>query len=324
MGRATAPATSDYVEQFRQRIWHEYYPGTVEPAGCWGLRFDVENGLRTPFPINKMRAMATFSYVRSAEHIRASHADIAIIWFVRRGRLTVSSGNRACIVEPGQLTITRSNRPLRVQASPAGDSVYEDIHILIPSHVLQSHLPGGIPTLASNSFLEGNLRVAEQILDVLHGQRDRVDAAVAQMLSDCFLRALGRQLTVEHGSFDKRKTAAEHHYDNIVGCIDMHMANCDISVSFVADHVKISPRQLCYILAGKGTSFAKLLWGKRLERASEFLRKPEMGHYSVSEIAYLVGYKSAGHFSRMFKNRYGAAPTQMRRHMQDQPTLAHA
>jgi len=44
----------------------------------------------------------------------------------------------------------------------------------------------------------------------------------------------------------------------------------------------------------------------RLERAAELLEDEEL---NVSEIAYKTGFSSPSHFSRVFKKKYGKAPS---------------
>jgi AraC family transcriptional regulator, positive regulator of tynA and feaB len=46
--------------------------------------------------------------------------------------------------------------------------------------------------------------------------------------------------------------------------------------------------------------------------AEAWLKDPAMQHHLVCEIAYLVGFKSSAHFSRMFKTRFGVAPREYR------------
>ena len=76
----------------------------------------------------------------------------------------------------------------------------------------------------------------------------------------------------------------------------------------------ISPRYLCYILKKSELSFSNLLWERRMNTAYDWLKDGKMQHYSISEIAYLVGFKSSAHFSRMFKLRFSVAPREFRHH----------
>ena len=47
----------------------------------------------------------------------------------------------------------------------------------------------------------------------------------------------------------------------------------------------------------------------RLDKSRELLRDPSL---NISEIAYDVGFKSPGFYTRMFREAYGETPTQYR------------
>jgi len=51
---------------------------------------------------------------------------------------------------------------------------------------------------------------------------------------------------------------------------------------------------------------------RRLGTAHDWLREEKMRGQAISEIAYLVGFKSSAHFSRMFKARYSLGPREYR------------
>jgi transcriptional regulator GlxA family with amidase domain len=59
-----------------------------------------------------------------------------------------------------------------------------------------------------------------------------------------------------------------------------------------------------------GCAFNQLLQRERLERGRSLLATSTR---SVAEIAELVGYASAQHFSRAFRSAYGEAPGRWRR-----------
>ncbi len=53
----------------------------------------------------------------------------------------------------------------------------------------------------------------------------------------------------------------------------------------------------------------ELLWERRLNKAEYLLRNSD---YTVSEIAYQVGFKDASHFTRKYKDHFGIAPSTAR------------
>ncbi|WP_421527179.1 helix-turn-helix domain-containing protein [Pseudomonas brenneri] len=64
---------------------------------------------------------------------------------------------------------------------------------------------------------------------------------------------------------------------------------------------------------GQWHLISELLWSKRLEKSREWLLILDKKHYGISEIALLTGFKSAAHFTRMFRESYGLAPSEFRR-----------
>ena len=63
------------------------------------------------------------------------------------------------------------------------------------------------------------------------------------------------------------------------------------------------------LLNSHGTSFTQLVWGKRMEKAKEWLSRSRPSEISVGEVAFGLGFKSAAHFSRRFKRIYGYNPS---------------
>jgi AraC-like DNA-binding protein len=92
----------------------------------------------------------------------------------------------------------------------------------------------------------------------------------------------------------------------------LHLSNPNLSASIVAQACGISPRYLCHLLRLKGTCFSSLLWEERLKKAREWLRAPDTRHYTIGEIAYMNGFKTASHFSRLFRDYSGCSPRQFR------------
>lgn len=78
----------------------------------------------------------------------------------------------------------------------------------------------------------------------------------------------------------------------------------------VARAVGLSARTLHRRLAQAGTSFEKLLDETRRELGAEYVRRAD---YSVSEIAYLLGFAETSSFNRAFRRWTGKSPSEFRR-----------
>jgi AraC-like DNA-binding protein len=74
----------------------------------------------------------------------------------------------------------------------------------------------------------------------------------------------------------------------------------------------VSPRYVCHVLRTRDTSFSELLWTQRLQKSRDWLVCEPFQRYPIHKIASMAGFKSAAHFSRMFKSTFGCSPNQYR------------
>ena len=85
----------------------------------------------------------------------------------------------------------------------------------------------------------------------------------------------------------------------------------DISLDSIAEMIKLNPTYFSALFKKEsGVNFLDYLSDLRINAAKEYLRDPLKG---ASEIASLVGYDSAGYFTRAFKKRTGMTPTEYRK-----------
>jgi AraC-like DNA-binding protein len=83
----------------------------------------------------------------------------------------------------------------------------------------------------------------------------------------------------------------------------------DPSPGSVARALGLSERSMQRHLAVYGTSYAELLNETRREFACNYLREPR---WSVTEIAFLLGFEDASSFARAFRRWTGSSPTAFR------------
>jgi AraC-like DNA-binding protein len=84
----------------------------------------------------------------------------------------------------------------------------------------------------------------------------------------------------------------------------------DLNVRIVASAVGTSTRTLQRHLHQHGVSYTRLADQIRFEVASSLLlSKPELG---ITQIAYELGYRDPGSFSRAFRRRAGMVPVTYR------------
>ena len=91
----------------------------------------------------------------------------------------------------------------------------------------------------------------------------------------------------------------------IVKCL----SDGDIDIETVARHMNMSRQTLYRRLKNEGTSFKELLEDTRKSMAETYLAQNE---YSISEIAFFLGFSQISSFNRAFKRWYGENPSDYR------------
>ncbi len=93
--------------------------------------------------------------------------------------------------------------------------------------------------------------------------------------------------------------------------IQDNLSNAETSVESMSAHLFISRVQLYKRMVSlTGTTPSEYLRAKRIKQATELLHS---GDYSVSEIAYRVGFNNPRYFSKYFQEAYGMTPSQYKK-----------
>ena len=98
-----------------------------------------------------------------------------------------------------------------------------------------------------------------------------------------------------------------------------HLADQDLSPTGVAQALRVSVRYLYLLFQAEGTSPARWILERRLERASRLLADSRQADWTITDIAFSVGFKDASHFTRAFKNTHGCCPREYRRTASGRP-----
>ncbi len=83
----------------------------------------------------------------------------------------------------------------------------------------------------------------------------------------------------------------------------------EVRQNLVANELHRSVSSLQRSLRSEGVSYREILDDTRRSLAQQFIREKE---YSLSEIAYLLGFSDQGNFTRAFKRWTGSTPTRYR------------
>ena len=90
-----------------------------------------------------------------------------------------------------------------------------------------------------------------------------------------------------------------------------HYDDAELSLAQVAEHVGLNEKYFSNRFTKEtGETFSNYLTQLRIQKAKELLRTTNFKSYEVAE---MVGYRNAEHFTRMFKKESGVTPAQYRK-----------
>ena len=95
--------------------------------------------------------------------------------------------------------------------------------------------------------------------------------------------------------------------------VEAHLASPDLTPRLVAEAAGISPRYLRLLMAEEGERVSALILRRRLEECARQLASPLWRERTITDIAFSWGFNSTAHFARVFKQRFGLAPSDYRR-----------
>ncbi|MCJ8142613.1 acetamidase/formamidase family protein [Ancylobacter sp. A5.8] len=137
--------------------------------------------------------------------------------------------------------------------------------------------------------------------------------AVAQSAADLLL-VLSAELTANRTDSSSSRAAL---LQRIYATIERSVGSEDTSIAEVAQAVGISERYLQKLFESTGESFSHYVRERRLQRAWHDLANPAETAVPISEVAYRYGFADSAHFSRLFRERFGLPPRELRRRETD-------
>jgi AraC-like DNA-binding protein len=81
-----------------------------------------------------------------------------------------------------------------------------------------------------------------------------------------------------------------------------------LTPSAVAEHVRMSTRNLARLFARQGTTIDRAIWSERLLAARRDLADPRLRECSITEVAFFWAFSDGAHFSRRFSIAFGISP----------------
>lgn len=290
----------------------EFYDGDLvsETGDFTGV--DMDKALSAPLAITRITTRNELTFRRGPQHIRKNRVGLRILWVVLTGSVRIARTSGTTNVTAGQAGFLDSGVPFTASLKRSSDGYHSSYQVIIPPDLFMSHLHEAERLSEPFSLDSQEGHAVREILEVLVKYGDRLSDKTSEFMSHSLLEAVSDHLRNSGINMPKRQKLVDRRLSDIENFIKMNLSDPELSYDKVAISCGISPRYLCFLLKANNTSFSELVWKNRLPKARDWLVSPKTRDYPIHEIAYMSGFKSAAHFSRMFRATYGMPPREYR------------
>jgi len=297
----------------RREIWRI---GTASVCGPHEIEFlgdrpfsaDFEHADVSNLVFSRLICRTPHRAIRTAHLARHDDRHLVKAVLVTRGGCTVEQYGRAIYLRSGEWSIYDTTQPYRMTVPGRAEMFL----LLIPRdrfvtrnfdlrHLVARRMSGCsglgklIWNLISNTF--------DQIPDIADRSSHEVADIVVQMMRLALLDLAGDRAPGDS------KAALR---DRIKLYIASHLADPELSLTKLAAATGCTKRYLHMAFHGEGDSISDFILKQRLERCRIDLLDPACARRSITDIAYSWGFNSSNHFSRCFKQFFGASPRHLR------------
>ena len=308
--------TSTAVPNRRLAVWQDIVCDTFVGLDCkspmhgafWG---SVAQSMIGPVSCTQVDSCAQRVF-RTPSRIARASQDFVLVALGNSGVNGVFQDGREAVVSAGQFVIYDTTRPYELRF----DDGFSQTIFQVPRKLLHQRV-GSFDTLTATTFsgdrpLE---RLAYEFLLSMSKTIEEVDAATATRLLDQALdliaMAFADRMRQHSSDLSFHRSALLYRLKNYILA---HLRDPELSMPGVAAAIGISPRYASDLMAAEQTSFRTYVQMQRLERCKRDLSDPTQAARHISDIAFAWGFNDLAHFSRIFKQKFGASPREWREH----------
>lgn len=256
---------------------------------------------------NLTSALPAVEGVRGRAEIACDKEALYNLLYIVDGAQELVIEQREVALPRGHFVLWDSTRPMRFRT---GERLRQ-ITLALPHARLHRVLPDADRYTGHAVAARGGLGrlFAEHLiaLDACFGDLPRSEAPqVLDAAIDLLAAALVASIPLDRPD-RKQNTLRALRHD-----IERHLADPELSIAGIAARNGITPRQLHRLFAASGTTPARWIQQRRLERCRHELASARGATTSVTAIAFRWGFSDSSAFCRAFKRAYGLAPTQYR------------
>ena len=250
---------------------------------------------------------------RNRSHIGRASEAVYLVKVQVKGESLVKQRGREAYLCPGDFTLCLSSEPYELHFK----SDYSQVVLSVPQPLLEECVrhPEQHLGVRMNSQVGAN-GLFSQFVTSIGARLNELDGVLAQRLEANVIDLLSTTLghAQEMQKHDLLNSGVKREYlQRIKSFIRTHLHDERLCPAWIAASQDISTRYLHMLFEGEGKSISRYIQRLRLESCKAALEDRDFSDYSVSEIAYRLGFNDASHFSRVFKACFGQSPARYRK-----------
>lgn len=244
-------------------------------------------------------------------HCARMQSDEAFVCRLISGQLVLEQAGREVVMEAGDMTLLDPLLPYEGRFS-AGVKLL----VLKAARRSMEARVGRITDMVTRTMkpAEAEHGLASAFLAMLPDYAGRLGAAAIETVKDQTLDLMAISLAkTQEGPRPYLSSAKASALMNVRAAIEARLADPRLDAEMVAAAAGVSVRYANALLAQEGTSIARLVQSRRLDRCHKALKDSLQAHRTATEIASSWGFSDMTHFGRRFKAAYGVLPSELRR-----------
>jgi len=246
---------------------------------------------------------------RTAQNLADSNQEFFTFGIPMAGPLYVTQKNRSFIVQPDCVVLANQSAPYKATSTEG----YRAFSMSIPSSLLMKR-KSDIQSFYSLSNQSVSAELLSHFVKKIHEGIPNWSALEVSSLRDQMLDLIVLLMT---GRNDRWTTSSESsvkaaHRERVINFVKRYHRDAALSPEAVAVACGISVNYLHRIFRCEDLHVTDLIYAQRLETAKNMLLDPANIEKTVQQIAYHSGFNHVSHFSRMFKEKFGATPSECR------------
>lgn len=293
----------------REVIGREYANVEITPPADGNLFNEM-----TIYPWDGLRLSAIQSGALAIERLPweplSVHQDAYFAVVLLSGAYRLEQSGREVILEPGDLTLYDAAQPHRIDCPGR----FSKLIVSIPRRILRERV-AGIDSCTARRVRgkEGIGAVAANFITSVTLQAHRMGAGEFAALSEHSLDLLALAFASAHPADVALTSSRSVSLRRVKDFIERMLSDPTLDTEKVAAGTGLSARYINNLFNDEETSLMRYVWARRLEKCRRDILKTEHQGHLISEIAFRWGFNDLSHFSRAFKERFGACPRDFRR-----------